>query len=174
MGLVIDRSDGGTIASMRLVSKAWLAAVREHPIIPKHKAVTRADDLKKLCAIMPNMRGVELSSAARRINLSPLSALSTLEHVSLAGTASPHGLAGAIELCASLRALPSSLRSLQLQYVSFCPKYIRSLKFVSLRFLSFRFWAFSQPAVWDMLPYLPQLEVRFADVCPESMILGLH
>lgn len=174
MGLVIDRSDRSTIASMRLVSKSWLAAVREHPIIPKHIAVTRADDLKKLCAIMPNMRGVKLSSAVGRINLTPLSALSTLEHLSLGGIASLHGLAGRAELHASLHVLPSSLRSLQLQYVSFCPKYIRSLKFVSLRFLSFRFWAFSEPAVWDMLPYLPQLEVRSADICPESMILGLH
>ena len=137
MGLVIDHFDNKTIASIRLVSKAWHAAVKEHPVSPKPTSDTRAADLQRLCQILPNMSELELSSGAERLNLNLLSALSKLTHLSLARrdfswTPRP-------ELRASLGGLPSSLRSLQLEFIDVCPHNVKHVKFVSLTSLSFCF-----------------------------------
>ena len=160
MGLVIDCSDCKTIACIRLVSKAWHAAVKEHPLSPKPIRVAKTDELQRLCQILPNMSGLELSSRAGRIVLNPLSALSTLRDLSLAGRDCSWQPSQRAELCANLGGVPSSLRSLQLQFIQLCPQNVNSVKFVNLSSLSFRSRRDSNSAVWVLLQHLPQLKVK--------------
>ena len=163
MSLVMDHLDNKTMASMRLVSKAWHAAVKEHPVSPKPISVKRATDLQRLCQILPNMSKLELSSKAERLNLTPFSALSMLSHLSLAGRERPWSVREGAELRASLGGLPSSLRSLQLECVDVGLHNIKHVKFVGLTSLSFRFRRIQNPAVWQLVQHLPQLKVRLHD-----------
>lgn len=159
MGLIIDKSDRETTANMRLVSKAWHAAVREHPMSPKPIEINSAGDVGDLCEMMPNMPELVLRSEGESINLRPLSGLSRLTHLRLTGSDSSQECKEPAELRAKISDLPSSLRVLQLWYIDVCTHNLKSLAFVSLKILSFRFRWLSHPAVWKLLKHLPNLEV---------------
>ena len=167
MDLILDSvlvvGGNGCIASMRLVSKSWLAAVRAHPMKPKHMSLTANHDLVKLCGIMPHMAGLDFNCAEHRPDLSPLSAQTSLSHLSIGGHGDlrePPLLTGA-----DLSHLPKSLRSLALQTVSVQPGSFGSLSFASLRELTID-GVSASPALQELLTCLPNLEVNAHRLSP--------
>ena len=161
MDLILDSAEvvGGKkcIASMRLVSRSWLAAVRGHPMKPKAMLLTANHDLVKLCGIMPHMAGLDFNCSKECLDLGPLSAQSSLTHLSIGSDQTLHQclpLTGA-----NLSPLPSSLRDLVLRRVSVQPGDLESLKFVSLRSLTLCCTP-SFPAIKELLKCLPDLEVH--------------
>ena len=75
------------LASCRLVSKAWLAAVQQYP--GKAGCTANADNMEALCQILPNMASVAVSSDAESatFNLRPLQSCSQLTSIELLTTA---------------------------------------------------------------------------------------
>lgn len=159
MDLVIQHLDGfgarSSIASMRLVSKAWLAAVIAYPGILSLISIEKQADLAELHKLMPNMVGLEMVSLQKELNLEPISALTHLTYLSLSGH-DPFG-----ELYADLSPLPKSLRKLQISMAHVPPDCFENLKFVELRSLSFEIRQNEEPEVWKLLQCLPKLEVMF-------------
>ena len=148
-----------TIASLRLVSKAWLAAVREHPTISKHIEVTKCGDLRKLCKIIPKLAQLTISSKERKINLRPLSSLTSLSRISIYGYDYGITLPLNEQLFANLSHLPSSLAELQLLSVEIRVSCLRSLQMTNLRMLTIQLDPCRIPPIWDLLQCLPNLEV---------------
>ena len=161
MELIIEKLDGfsgnGSLASMRLVSKSWLAAVTAYPGLLSDVEVEKASDMKNLRKIMPNVVGLELS-CNNKINLQPLSALSKLTYLSLAGQYPSREDEG--ELQANLSVLPKSLDTLRLKSVYVLPKCLTRLKCVDLRSLVFCFGRNKTAEVLELLQCFPQLEVH--------------
>ena len=141
---------------MRLVSKAWLAAVTAYPGILEDIEIEKQADLAKLRKLMPNMVGLEIGSDRDKLNLKPLSALKQLTYLNLSG-ADPFFEED--ELQADLSPLPESLRKLKVSRVYVPPDCFKNLKFGELRSLSFGFGQNKQAEIWRLLRYLPVLEV---------------
>ena len=164
MSVILDSAEaiGGKkcIASMRLVSKSWLAAVRAHPIKPKHMTLTANQDLVKLCAIMPHIVSLEFDCSGKGLDLSPVSAQSSLTHLSISGHTYPQRhtstplITGAI-----LSHLPNSLCSLVLQGICVQPENLGSSRFARLRELTFDILS-AFPAFQELVKCLPNLEVN--------------
>ena len=139
---------------MRLVSKSWLAAVTAHPGTLKCKSIKEQDELLRLCQLLPNMTGLDLRTRRRELDLRPLSLLSQLSHLSLAGNV--------VKLHSDISALPKSLRALCLKPVSLTPDGFKNLQCVNLTFLSLQSSRTWTNEAWELLRHLPDLKVRAA------------
>ena len=153
-------AEGGmtSVAIMRLVSKAWLAAFKEHPWKLEPKQVRKFRDLQKLCKMIPNMSSLTLSNLEVHVRLAPLSVLSGLTELKVRGDNLPGWGSG--QLFVNLSGLPKSLLKLQLSSIDVPPLCLLSLGLVNLRSLSYydrtcRFYAFPV-----LLENLPNLEVH--------------
>ena len=162
MIMVVRKLDGmgyrKAIASLRLVSQSWKAAVREHPMRANPIRVERNCELRKLCQIMPKMRELSIFSQEQVINLLPLSGLTSLTKVSLYGFEYA-ALTEVPQLRANLSTLPSTLKTLNLTYVDLPPNCLNSLNVTNLKLLNLELEATRILAVWKMLQQLPNLEV---------------
>lgn len=147
------------IANLRLVSKAWLAAVREHPMTLDKVLVEKCGDLRKLCKIIPKITGLYMDCNERKINLRPLSALTGLSSVSITGYKYDYKVKQ--QLYADLSYLPSSVTDLGLVCIDIRSSCLRSLKITNLRLLNIKFDPYQAPRIcWDLLQRLPNLEVQ--------------
>ena len=171
MDLILDLAEivGGrqAIASMRLVSKSWRDAIREHPVTPKPLTINTRSDFVKLCDIIPHMTRLEFSSP-RWLDLRPLSNQSSLTHLCISGTlyfeSNPCGQA-------DLSVLPSNLRSLKLRNIFFLEGSLGDLrKHGSLRSLTLGLRPCLRSVQQELLQNLPNLEVR---LCRLAIGLGL-
>ena len=147
------------IASLRLVSKAWQAAVREHPVTFKDIQVTKWGDLRKLDKISHKISQLTLSCNQRKLNLCPLSSLTDLRSIGITGYRDDWSVKQ--QLYADLSHLPGSLTELQLAFVELRSSCLRSLKITDLRVLTLQFSPYHSPKVWSLLQCLPDLEVNF-------------
>ena len=159
MELIIEKLDEPrsrkSKARMRLVSKSWLAAVTAYPGTLKCKSVKQQDELLRLCQLLPNMTGLDLSSKMRKLSLQPLSIASQLSHLSLTGNAKD-----LVELDTDISALPKSLRELHIKSICLAPDGFRSLQCVNLTSLSLCSGKSRAGEVWELLQHLPKLKVR--------------
>ena len=129
---------------------------------PKPIIVKANPDLAKLCGIVPHMAGLDFECTEEQLDLGPLSAQSSLTHLSIRGNR--RRLAQIVITGASLSRLPSSLRSLALQNIDVPPGSLGSLRFASLRSLTFC----TVPSCYapqELLTCLPNLEVHVTGFC---------
>lgn len=147
---------------MRLVSKSWLTAVRAHPMNPKPIIVKANPDLAKLCGIVPHMAGLDFECTEEQLDLGPLSAQSSLTHLSICG--GRRFSAQTVITGANLSRLPSSLRSLALRNIDVPPDSLGSLRFASLRSLTFCPVSLCHTPK-ELLICLPNLEVHVTGFC---------
>lgn len=146
------------IASLRLVSKAWRAAVREHPVTFKDIRVTKWGDLRKLNKISHQISQLTIGCNQRKLNLCPLSSLTNLRSIGITGYRDDWSVKQ--QLYAGLSHLPGSLTELQLAFVELRSSSLRSLKITDLRVLTLQFSPYHSPNIWSLLQCLPNLEVN--------------
>lgn len=146
------------IASLRLVSKSWRAAVREQSMTLENVEVARCGDLRKLCKIVPKIDKLAISCNEPKVNLRSLSGLTSLRAISIAGC--KYALEIDTLFLADLSHLPSSLTKLQLSCTETYSSCLRSLKITDLRVLTLQYDPFRQPKIWSLLQCLPNLEVK--------------
>ena len=138
-----------SVANMRLVSKAWNAAVRNYPGKLKDVQIREQRDIEDLCKAMPNMTGLEISSAEEHIKFGPLASLTGLTNLGIE--------AGEKELHLDLSDLPISLRKLQLKAAYVSQNCHEALKCVSLESFTLAFGKDSNSEIWKLLG--PKLQV---------------
>lgn len=140
-----------SVANMRLVSKAWNAAVRNYPGKLKDVQIREHCDIEDLCKAMPNMTGLEISSAEEHLDFGPLASLNGLTNLVIE--------AGEKELHLDLSDLPSSIRKLQLKAAYVSQHCHKALKCVSPQSSTLAFGEDSNSEIWKLLGQVPKLQV---------------
>lgn len=160
MDPIIKKAERGggrkAIASMRLTSKSWHAAVKEHPGVRGGYRVKRQADLVRLSKAMPNLIGVEIRSTKSSISLKPLAALSKLMGLWITGANSVEdgNLSSAI-----LSGLPSSLKKLHLRNIHVPPDCLQASNLDNLTAISIETVRNKEDEIWQLLACLPKLKV---------------
>ena len=149
------------LASMRLASRSWHAAVRASPVTLKDIKINYPEDLLQLHRVAPNLATLELGYASREFDLGTLCSFTQLTALSLNGQLyTGHG-----SPLADISALPGRLRRLHIKGTHLPVWCFADLKIVDLTFLSFQFLENKKPEVWRLLQDLPKLRVRMLLLC---------
>ena len=168
MELVVGKAEvvGGrrAVASMRLVSSSWHAAIRAYPGTLRNIEVERPSQIADLQKIMPEVACLEVGSKEEEMDLGLLSELTRLTSLKLGRLQRFWGVYATRQLApysADLSVLPTSLRRLQLQDACVVPEGINSLTCSELTSLSFAFGKNRKSDLWKLLRNLPKLKVQY-------------
>ena len=144
------------LATLRLTLKSWRAALKEYPIelvVCKHHP---AKALPAICKNLPNMLGLSIWSANKRMNLDLLAELSRLTGLCIMSD----GVIPSSMPALKFSLLPPTLRLLSLHGAELIPEALGSIHLPSLTKVIF-LWQETEPSdVWQLVQQLPSLKVN--------------
>ena len=143
------------VAICRLVSKAWLAAVRQYP--GTARSCSEANSLRRLSSIMPGMSRLCISFGnTAHLDSSLVEQLKQLTSLKLSASSPAHLMASSESI--SMTSLPSVLRELTVRNIGIAPDSFRYTP-AALTFLEYQ-------APWEKQEWLPHLqELRVSIHC---------
>ena len=156
------------LLDLRLVSKAWKAALQEYTGTVGIDVETSAN-LFGVCRFLPAMSRLHISTPGLQFYLHPVSSLSRLVHLDIS-KADDNNVAN--ELLADLLLLPASLRSLVITDFHVDPACFKYMKCVELTRLAISWTTNTAAEICDLLQYLPKLKVSYAGQYQNNLILS--
>ena len=145
-----------SLAELRLVSKSWHAAFKEHAAKPEIWLIQgQPNALKRLCDLHPNMLDLTVRTSHPDISLLPIEGCSHLTSLNVQGDCC---VSDVDEVNLNLAFVPPSVTRLKLDEVSLagtCFDDLKCLHLTSLDWMGIRRLA----DMYALLPLLPALEV---------------
>lgn len=142
---------------MRLVCKAWKAACSTFSG-EAEADIEAQSDLDNLCAALPGLTGLYVTSCAVDFSLQPLSACSNLRFVNLRNESPPNQEELVPKL--DLDRLPANLEHMTLGNFDYTGGPFEPARFLHLTSLTLCWRPNAVSEVWGLLESLPKLEVR--------------